>query len=51
VLGFSALNVAESGDDSYPWRGVRGYVRPDSEWSAPVPSESDPRTATTGART
>jgi lipopolysaccharide transport system ATP-binding protein len=51
VLGFSALNVAESGDDSYPWRGVRGYVRPDSEWTAPAPAEDDPRTATTGAHT
>ena len=36
ALGFSALNVAETGGDHYPWPVVRGYVRPDSEWSAPV---------------
>jgi lipopolysaccharide transport system ATP-binding protein len=37
VLGFSALNVAETGGDNYPWPAVRGYIRPDSEWSLPVP--------------
>jgi lipopolysaccharide transport system ATP-binding protein len=33
VVAFTGLNVAESGRDHYPWPGVRGYVRPDSEWS------------------
>jgi lipopolysaccharide transport system ATP-binding protein len=47
ALGFSALNVAESGGDHYPWRGVRGYVRPDSEWSSPVPADDAPRTGVT----
>ena len=51
ALGFSTLNVAESGEDSYPWQAVRGYVRPDSEWSAPVPAGDGSRTTTTGART
>jgi lipopolysaccharide transport system ATP-binding protein len=37
ALGFTALNAAESGDDHYPWPDVRGYVRPDSEWSVGVP--------------
>ena len=39
LLGFGALNVAEAGGDNYPWHGVRGYVRPDSDWSAPVPAD------------
>jgi hypothetical protein len=43
VLGFGALNVAEVGGDHYPWRGVRGYVRPDSDWSAPVPVDVAPK--------
>jgi hypothetical protein len=51
VLGFSALNVAESGGDNYPWPGVRGYVRPVSEWSSPVPVDEGSRTAATGVRT
>ncbi len=33
VMAFTALNVPESGRDHYPWPGVRGYVRPESEWS------------------
>jgi lipopolysaccharide transport system ATP-binding protein len=37
ALGFSVLNSAETGDDNYPWPDVRGYVRPDSEWSVGVP--------------
>jgi len=45
VLGFSALNVAESGSDHYPWRGVRGYIRPDSVWSAPVAADPPPSPA------
>jgi lipopolysaccharide transport system ATP-binding protein len=40
VLGFGALNVAETGSDHYPWRAVRGYVRPDSKWSAFVPADA-----------
>jgi lipopolysaccharide transport system ATP-binding protein len=40
ALGFSALNVAESGGDHYPWRAVRGYIRPESEWSAPVAADA-----------
>jgi lipopolysaccharide transport system ATP-binding protein len=46
ALGFSVLNAAESGGDHYPWPVVRGSVRPDSEWSAPVPAEG-PRTGVT----
>ena len=42
-LGFGALNVAEIGGDHYPWPGVRGYIRPDSEWSAPVPADAERR--------
>jgi lipopolysaccharide transport system ATP-binding protein len=37
ALGFTVLNAAESGGDHYPWPVVRGYVRPDSEWSVGVP--------------
>ena len=33
ALGFSVLNVSKSGGDHYPWPTVRGYVRPESEWS------------------
>ena len=36
ALGFSVLNAAETGGDHYPWPVVRGTVRPDSQWSAPV---------------
>jgi lipopolysaccharide transport system ATP-binding protein len=37
ALRFSALNEAETGEDHYPWAGVRGYVRPASSWEI-VPS-------------
>ena len=33
ALAFVALNVAEEGDDSYPWNVVRGFVRAPSEWT------------------
>ena len=32
VLDFSALGIAESGNDSYRWNTVRGFVRPASVW-------------------
>ncbi len=35
-LDFTVLNVGQSGDDSYRWSPVRGYVRPSARWSAPV---------------
>jgi lipopolysaccharide transport system ATP-binding protein len=38
VLSFTALNVPQVGEDHYPWPGVRGYARPDSDWS-PVVTE------------
>ena len=43
VLRFAALNEARAGGDHYRWPKVRGYVRPDSSWSGPVPAvlESD----------
>ena len=33
VLDLSGLNVAEQGDDHYPWPSVRGYIRPVSSWT------------------
>jgi lipopolysaccharide transport system ATP-binding protein len=33
VLDFTAVPVARSGGDSYPWATVHGYVRPASRWS------------------
>ena len=33
TLRFTVHNVAEKGDDRYPWSQVRGYVRPQSTWS------------------
>lgn len=33
ALRFAALNAAEQGSDHYPWRVVRGSVRPNSTWS------------------
>jgi hypothetical protein len=36
VLDFTAIGVARSGLDSYPWATVHGYVRPASEWHQPV---------------
>ncbi len=35
VLDFTVLRVAQSGDDSYRWTSVRGYVRPRARWHAP----------------
>ena len=32
ALHFTGLNVAEEGEDHYPWHDVRGYVRPRSSW-------------------
>jgi hypothetical protein len=29
---FTALGVARSGTDSYPWSTVHGYVRPPAQW-------------------
>jgi lipopolysaccharide transport system ATP-binding protein len=34
VFAFAALNVAQQGDDRYPWNVVRGSVRAHSEWQA-----------------
>ena len=34
VLDFTALGVAESGGDRYPWETVRGFVRPLAHWHA-----------------
>jgi lipopolysaccharide transport system ATP-binding protein len=43
VLDFVVLAVAESGDDHYPWRRVRGLVRSPGRWNVrccePVPGE------------
>jgi lipopolysaccharide transport system ATP-binding protein len=39
VLRFTGLNVPETGEDHYPWPGVRGFVRPESQWSAVVAQE------------
>jgi lipopolysaccharide transport system ATP-binding protein len=38
VIRFTALNAAVSGGDHYRWPGVRGYVRPESSWSTPLPT-------------
>ncbi len=35
ALDFDVLRVAETGDDSYRWTTVRGYVRPPARWSGP----------------
>ncbi len=32
ALDFTALGVARTGFDSYPWATVHGYVRPAAEW-------------------
>jgi len=32
VCDFTVLNVAQSGNDSYRWTSVRGYVRPVAQW-------------------
>ncbi len=39
VVGFAVLNVAENGADRYPWRSVRGLVRPTSRWYPPEQTE------------
>ncbi|MBY0493480.1 MAG: ABC transporter ATP-binding protein [Cyanobacteria bacterium] len=36
VLDFSAIGVARTGGDSYPWATVHGYVRPATQWHQPV---------------
>jgi Wzt C-terminal domain len=51
ALGFSALNSAEAGGDHYPWPAVRGYVRPDSEWSQPAPTGAGAATVPTSTGT
>ncbi len=33
VLTFTALNLAEEGDDRWPWTHVRGALRPASRWT------------------
>jgi lipopolysaccharide transport system ATP-binding protein len=33
ALRFTALNVPDSDQESYPWSVVRGFVRPDAVWS------------------
>jgi lipopolysaccharide transport system ATP-binding protein len=33
VLTFTALNLAEEGDDRWPWAHVRGALRPESRWT------------------
>jgi lipopolysaccharide transport system ATP-binding protein len=48
ALRFTALNAARTGGDHYPWNVVRGYVRPDAEWS-PV-RQAAPRPAAVSAR-
>ena len=42
VLRFTALNEARRGGDHYRWPKVRGFVRPESSWSAPLPAVLDP---------
>jgi lipopolysaccharide transport system ATP-binding protein len=39
TLQFTALNVAEVGDDHYHWGQVRGFVRPKSNWRTPVAAD------------
>jgi lipopolysaccharide transport system ATP-binding protein len=34
ILDFTAMAVAESGGDRYPWESVRGFVRPRALWHA-----------------
>jgi len=38
TLTFTALNVAASGDDRWPWNVVRGAVRAPTEWSVREPA-------------
>ncbi len=39
TVSFAVLNVAETGNDAYPWLALHGYVRPQSSWHAPEPIE------------
>ena len=39
VRDFTAVGVARSGTDHYPWTTVHGYVRPRSAWRPPEPVE------------
>jgi lipopolysaccharide transport system ATP-binding protein len=32
ALRFTALNIPDDGEATYPWPVVRGYVRPDARW-------------------
>ncbi len=32
ALRFTALNVPDGEQESYPWPMVRGYVRPEASW-------------------
>ena len=41
VLDFTAIGVARSGDDHFPWATVHGYVRPASRWLPPEPVGKD----------
>jgi lipopolysaccharide transport system ATP-binding protein len=42
VLRFTALNEARVGGDHYRWPKVRGFVRPDSTWTGPLPAVIEP---------
>jgi lipopolysaccharide transport system ATP-binding protein len=44
VLDFTAMGVAESGGDRYPWDTVRGFVRPAAVWHDldAAPAADDP---------
>ena len=33
AMRFTALNVPDADEESYPWPVVRGYVRPEATWS------------------
>jgi lipopolysaccharide transport system ATP-binding protein len=33
ALDFSTLTVSEDGSEHYPWPSVRGFARPESEWT------------------
>jgi hypothetical protein len=34
VVTFAVNNAAETGNDTYPWPTIQGYVRAASQWSA-----------------
>ncbi len=42
VLTFVALNVAEQGEDHYPWNVVRGFVRAPTEWTVRAADPATP---------